>query len=126
MSTKNGKIPLPGQEPEFTAYLPQPSSSPTPKTTATQTPYNLLSVFAAISFILGALFLLTGFGLIGIIAAIILGHIAKHQIKRTHESGKIIATLTLVLSYITLTLTILFIGGILILANSIPPELIAN
>jgi len=55
-----------------------------------------------------------GFWLLGTIPAIILGHMARKQIRQTGEQGAGMATAGLVLGYIGVALTVLFV--ILILA----------
>lgn len=49
------------------------------------------------------------------IVAIITGHVARHQIRRSGEGGSGLALAGLVLGYLHLALSILLVGGLLLL-----------
>lgn len=112
---KKGNIPLPGQETQPPTQNPKPTPANTKNTT------NLYATLSIISFTGGLIFILNGTGLIGIILAIILGHIAKYQTKRTKQKGKPLATLSLTLSYITLILALIVLIAFAYFATNVLP-----
>jgi hypothetical protein len=61
-----------------------------------------------------------GFWLLGTIPAIILGHVARRQIRQTGEQGAGMATAGLVLGYIGVALTIVFVIAIVALVAAGP------
>jgi hypothetical protein len=62
------------------------------------------------------------FWFFGAIAAIVTGHIARHQIRRTGENGAGMALAGLILGYIGLALSILASVGIVILVFAVAPH----
>ena len=76
----------------------QPYTAP-PTNYAPAAPWNVLSIVSLVAGILG------GFGLV----AVITGHIALSQIKKTGEQGKVLAIIGLVLGYIGILVGLIFI-----------------
>jgi Domain of unknown function (DUF4190) len=102
MSDPHSQYPPPQQYPAQQYPPPQP-----PYVYAARPTYDGLAIT---SFILGLLWL----SWLGSIAAVILGHIALRNIRRTHASGRGLAIAGLVLGYIGLsTLALLIIFGII-------------
>ena len=94
----------PQQYPQPQQYS-QPQQYPPPQPPyvyAARPPYDGLAIT---SFILGVLW----FGWLGSIVAVILGHIALRNIRRTHASGRGLAIAGLVLGYVGLSTLALFI-----------------
>jgi len=77
-------------EPTPPAYTPAPA--------AAVAPWNVLSIVSLVTSVLGL-------SLVGIIT----GHIALSQIKKTGEQGRVLAIIGLVLGYLWLLGTIIFI-----------------
>ena len=91
------------QYPQQQQYPPQQYPPPQPPyVVAARPPYDGLAIT---SFILGVLW----FGWLGSIMAVILGHIALRNIRRTHASGRGLAIAGLILGYIGLSTLALFI-----------------
>jgi hypothetical protein len=77
---------------------------------------------AVVSLIAGCAQLLVWF--FGAIVAIITGHIARHQIKRSGESGSGMALAGLILGYIGLALSVLIVTGVIIFATAVAPGIV--
>ena len=118
MSEPYGQDPQPWQYPEpppqqypqpqqdqQPPYPPQPQQYPPPQppyVIAAKPPYDGLAIA---SFILGLLWI----SFLGSIMAVIFGHIALRNIRRTHASGRGLAIAGLILGYIGLSTLALFI-----------------
>lgn len=59
-------------------------------------------------------------------AAIVFGHVARGQIRRTHESGSGLALAGLIISYIFLAMTVLVVIGVIIAAANAPSSGVSN
>ena len=98
--------PQPQQDPQPWQYPePPPQQYPPPQppyVVAARPPYDGLAIT---SFIFGVLWL----SWLGSIVAVILGHIALRNIRRTHASGRGLAIAGLILGYVGLSLLVLFI-----------------
>ncbi len=92
------------QDPQPWQYPPPPQQYPPqpPYVIAARPPYDGLAIT---SFILGVLW----FGWLGSILAVIFGHIALRNIRRTNASGRGLAIAGLILGYIGLATLTLFI-----------------
>lgn len=77
---------------------PQPYTAPATNY-APAKPWNVLSIVSLVAGVLG------GFGLV----AVITGHIALSQIKKTGEQGKVLAIIGLILGYLAILGFIIFI-----------------
>jgi len=88
---------------------PTPAPEPTPYTApaagyAPAAKWNVLSIVSLVAAILG------GFGLI----AVITGHIALSQIKKTGEQGNVLAIIGLILGYLEIVVGIIIFFAVLI------------
>jgi hypothetical protein len=62
------------------------------------------------------------FWFVGAIAAIVTGHIARHQIRRTGEQGSGMALAGLILGYVGLALSMLAVAGVIVLVLAVAPH----
>jgi uncharacterized protein DUF4190 len=86
---------------------PPPPPPPPPPPLAVYRPYNtwaIVSLSFAASTILGSWFF-------GGLVAVITGHVARHQIKRTGEAGASLALGGLIAGYVAIGLTVAFIAA---------------
>lgn len=85
---------------------PEPTAAPVPAAA----PVAKTNTLAIVSLILGIL----GFNIV----AVIVGHIALSQIKKTGESGKPLAIIGLVLGYIAIVTLVIIIIASIVLASA--------
>ena len=78
--------------------MSEPTPAYTPAPAAPVAPWNVLSIVSLVTSVIGL-------SLVGIIT----GHIALSQIKKTGEQGRVLAIIGLVLGYLWLVGTIIFI-----------------
>lgn len=81
-----------------------PHPYPSPAAHRALNPWAIVSISFAISGVLGS-------WCIGGVIAVITGHIARHQIKETGESGAGMALAGLILGYVEIGIFMLFIAG---------------
>jgi hypothetical protein len=77
-------------------------------------------VLAIVSLVAGCAQLF--FWFVGAVAAIVTGHIARHQIRRTGEQGAGMALAGLILGYIGLVFSVLAVAALIVLAVAIAPH----
>jgi uncharacterized protein DUF4190 len=91
--------------------VPPPVDEPGGSVPKSQRPVNTLAIVSLAAGIAGYVL---PHPFIGGLVAIITGHMARGQIRRTGESGSGLATIGLVLGYLHLVLSVLLVGFILL------------
>jgi len=92
------------QTPAGPAPPPQPSLPQAAQASARYNPWAVVSVAFAASTVIGS-------WCFGGLVAVITGHVARHQIKRTGEAGANLALIGLIGGYAAIGLSLLFILG---------------
>jgi hypothetical protein len=74
-----------------------------------------INAFAVVSLVAGVASFVLGFIFVGAVVAIVTGHLARRQIKRTAERGAPLAVIGLILGYIRMVLDLSYLGLLLLI-----------
>ncbi len=72
-----------------------------------------INALAVVSLVAGVVSFVLGFIVVGAVVAIVTGHLARRQIKKTAERGAPLALIGLILGYIHIVLDLSYLGLVL-------------